>query len=113
MTKIVDLPAEFVVQARNAPWWAATENLAHTLVYDASIMGDYSLPKKLLASVTIPTLVIVGEISDVRLRHAAQAVAETLPNAQLRTLEGQTHDVAPEGLAPVLEEFFKADTVPD
>jgi len=107
MTKVVSLPAEFVAQARSAPWWGAAENLAHTLVYDAAIMGDYSLPKKLLASVTTPTLVIVGEKSDVRLRHAAQAAAETLSNAQLRTLESQTHDVAPEALAPVLEDFFK------
>jgi hypothetical protein len=29
-----------------------------------------------------------------------------LTNAQHRTLEGQTHAVAPEVLAPVLEEFF-------
>lgn len=113
MTKIVSLPAEFVAQARNEPWWAAAENLAHTLVYDAAIMGDYSLPNKKLASIAVPTLVINGEMSDVRLRHAALAVAEALPNAQRRTLEGQTHDVAPEALAPVLEEFFKADTAPD
>jgi pimeloyl-ACP methyl ester carboxylesterase len=108
MAKVVGLPAEFVAQARNASWWAAAENLAHTLVYDAAIMGDYSLPKKQLASVTAPTLVIDGEKSDVRLHHAAQAVAETLPNAQRRTLESQTHEVAPEALAPVLEEFFKS-----
>lgn len=108
MTKVMGLPAEFVAQARNAPWWAATENLAYTLVYDVAIMGDYSLPTKRLASVTIPTLVIDGEKSDVRLRHAAQAVAETLPNAQRRILESRTHDVAPETLAPVLEEFFKS-----
>jgi pimeloyl-ACP methyl ester carboxylesterase len=107
MTKIVGLPAEFATQARNEPWWAATENLAHTLVYDAVIMGDYSLPSRRFASVTIPTLVIDGEKSDVRLRNAVLAVAEALTNAQRRTLEGQTHDVAPETLAPVLEEFFK------
>jgi len=112
MTKVVGLPVEFVAQARNAPWWAATENLAHTLVYDAAIMGDYSLPTKLLASVTIPTLVIDGEKSDIRLRKSVQAVTETLPNAQRRTLESQTHEVAPEALASVLEEFFKADTTP-
>lgn len=108
MTKIVDLPAEFVVQARSSPWWEATENLAHTLVYDAAIMGDYSLPNKKLASIAIPTLVINGEKSDVRLRHAAQVVAEILPNAQHRTLKSQTHDIAPEVIAPALEEFFKS-----
>jgi hypothetical protein len=41
------------------------------------------------------------------MQSAAQAVAPAIPNAQRRTLEGQTHDVAPEALAPVLVEFFK------
>jgi hypothetical protein len=37
---------------------------------------------------------------------SAAALADALPNAQWRTLEGQTYDVQPEALAPVLEAFF-------
>ena len=37
---------------------------------------------------------------------AAKATADALPTAEHRTLDGQTHDVAPEALAPVLVEFF-------
>ena len=44
MTQVVGLPPEFVAEARRAPWWQAQEALAHTLTYDATIMGDYSLP---------------------------------------------------------------------
>src|SRR5439155_18049586 len=44
MTKVVRLPAEFAAYARTQPWWASQEALAHTLPYDATIMGDYSLP---------------------------------------------------------------------
>jgi hypothetical protein len=39
-------------------------------------------------------------------RTAVQALVDVLPHAQRRTLEGQTHGVAPDALAPVLEEFF-------
>src|SRR5215216_1992011 len=46
MRQVVGLPAEFVAQARKAPWWPAQEALAHTLAYDATIMGDYSLPSE-------------------------------------------------------------------
>ena len=46
MAKVVGLPAEFVAYARTQPWWPAQEALAHTLAYDATIMGDYSLPTK-------------------------------------------------------------------
>jgi len=106
MTKVVGMPAEAVAPIRDASAWPALEGLAHTLVYDAIIMGDYSLPTEKIASIKVPTIVIDGEKSDVRLRHAAQAVAETLSNAQHRTLKGQTHDAAPDVLAPVLVEFF-------
>ena len=44
MAKVVGMPAEFVAGARTQPWWAGTEALAHTLAYDAEIMGDYSMP---------------------------------------------------------------------
>jgi hypothetical protein len=42
------------------------------------------------------------------MHNAAQAVANALPNARCRTLAGQTHDVAPEIIAPVLKEFFES-----
>jgi pimeloyl-ACP methyl ester carboxylesterase len=106
MSKVVGLPPEFVAQARNAPWWQVQVALAHTLAYDATIMGDYSLPSKRLASVTTPTLVIDGGASFPWIGETDQALADALPDAQRRTLEGQTHDVAPEALALVLVEFF-------
>lgn len=34
------------------------------------------------------------------------ALSKALPHGQLRMLEGQTHDVDPGVLAPVLVEFF-------
>ena len=106
MTKVVGLPAEFVAQARNAPFWQAQEALAHTLAYDATIMGDYSLPTERASSVTTPTLVIDGGASPVWTRKTAQVLTDILPNARHRTLAGQEHNVAPEALAPVLVEFF-------
>jgi pimeloyl-ACP methyl ester carboxylesterase len=57
-------------------------------------------------SVTAPTLVIDGAKSPAWMRHGMQALARVLPNAKLRTLEGQTHMVNPKALAPVLVEFF-------
>jgi len=106
MTKVVGLPAEFAAQARSSPWWPAQEALAHTLAYDATIMGDYSLPVERAASVTATTLVIAGGASPAWMRNSAQTLAETLPHGKYRMLEGQEHNVAPEAMAPVLVEFF-------
>ncbi|MEA2575539.1 MAG: hypothetical protein QOH93_2837 [Chloroflexia bacterium] len=106
MTKVVGLPDEFAAQARNSPWWPAQEALAHTLAYDATVMGDYSLPAERAASVTTPTLVLDGGASFDWIRDTAKALADILPNGQHRTLEGQTHDVAPQVMGNALVEFF-------
>jgi pimeloyl-ACP methyl ester carboxylesterase len=106
MSKVVGMPPEFVVGARSQPWWAATEALAHTLAYDARIMGDYRIPVERAAAVKVPTLVIAGGADMPWMRDTAQALADALPDGQARFLEGQGHDVDPAVLAPVLKEFF-------
>jgi pimeloyl-ACP methyl ester carboxylesterase len=80
--------------------------MAHILTYDATIMGEFSLPTEQAASVTAPTLVIAGEASFPFMRATAKSLKAALPDGQAHTLEGQTHDVAPQVLAPVLEKFF-------
>jgi pimeloyl-ACP methyl ester carboxylesterase len=60
LREVVRAPAEFVAQARTQPWWAAQEALAHTLAYDARILGDYALPTGRAESVRVPTLVLAG-----------------------------------------------------
>src|SRR4029450_5408762 len=99
MAKVVGLPAEFVAQARNAPWWPAQEALAHTLAYDATIMGDYALPNERVAAITIPTLVIDASASFPYMNETADAMVKLLRKGQRSTLEGQRHDVAAEALA--------------
>jgi hypothetical protein len=57
-------------------------------------------------SIKAPTLVMDGGKSPTWMRHAMQALAQTLPNANYHTLSGQTHMVKPEVLTPALEQFF-------
>jgi pimeloyl-ACP methyl ester carboxylesterase len=108
MTKVIGMPAEVVAGARTQPWWGATEALAHTLAYDARIMGDYSIPNDLAASVKVPTMVIAGGADFPWMRQTAETLAAALPDGQVRILDGQGHDVDPGVLAPVLSEFFNA-----
>ena len=106
-TKAVGLPAEFVAPMRQAPFWTAQEALAHTLVNNAMIMGDFSIPEERIATVNIPILVMDGGETP-WLSHAAQAIADILPNAERRRLKGQPHNVTPEAIAPMLIEFFQS-----
>jgi pimeloyl-ACP methyl ester carboxylesterase len=106
MEKVVQMPPEFVAGARSQPWWSSQETLAHTLEYDATIMGDYSLPTERVAAVQTPTIVLDGGASFPFIRETAAAIAALMPNVQHQTLEGQEHNVSAEVLAPVLVEFF-------
>lgn len=109
MTAAAGIPAAFVAQLRQAPFWPASEAVAHTLAYDGSIVGDSMSGKPLQAerwaSVTVPTLVIEGGQTP-GFGTGAQALADALPNARRRILEGQPHNVAADAIALVLMEFF-------
>jgi pimeloyl-ACP methyl ester carboxylesterase len=105
-TRAVGIPEPVVAQMRHAPFRPGLEALAHTLAYDAAIIGDRSLPGELLATVTAPALVVTGENSPPFLRSAAQAAAAALPHGRLAILPGQTHDINPQATAPVMAEFL-------
>jgi pimeloyl-ACP methyl ester carboxylesterase len=106
MSKVVGLPPEFVAGARAQPWWAAQEALAHTLAYDARIMGDYSLPIEQAGSAAVPALVVAGGADMPWMRETAEALASALPQGRVHLLDGQGHDVDPKVLAPILAQFF-------
>jgi pimeloyl-ACP methyl ester carboxylesterase len=110
MRDMVQMPAIAVFIMRLlVPLWSKIKAVAHTLPYDAAILGDFTLPRQRAAAVRVPTIAIDGEKSDPRLRKAAQAVARAIPNAEHRTLKGQTHNVDGKAVAPVLTEFFLAE----
>jgi pimeloyl-ACP methyl ester carboxylesterase len=108
LTTAADVPAEFVGPMRDSPIWPGFESVAHTLPYDMAVMGGYSVPAGHATAVTVPTLVADGGASPAWMRNAAARVAETLPDAKHYTLDGQSHDVAPAVLAPLLTTFFTA-----
>jgi pimeloyl-ACP methyl ester carboxylesterase len=109
-TKGVRVPAVFVAMMRFMPAWPKLKAVAHTLPYDTAIVGDGQSGRPLPAGrwepVKAPTLVIGGGKSPAWMRNGVEQLAGVLPNARLRTLEGQTHLVKPKALAPVLVEFF-------
>jgi pimeloyl-ACP methyl ester carboxylesterase len=100
----IGVPPELTAGMRHAPFWPALESLAHTLAYDVELTRTIRLERR--ASIATPTLVVASESSDPRLLDWARAVAESLPNATLRTLKGSWHGIPADVLAPVLTEFL-------
>jgi hypothetical protein len=97
---------------RFSPAWSKLTAVAHTLPYDITIVKDHQRGKPLSASdwpgATIPTLVMDGGKSPAWIRNAMHALADVLPNATYRTLDGQTHMVKATAHVPAVVEFFKS-----
>jgi pimeloyl-ACP methyl ester carboxylesterase len=107
---LVGASPEDVEKVKDNPMWPMWEAVGHTLAYDhiASLGEDASVPREQAARVPAPTLVIDGSESFPFMHTTNVTLANTIPNAQHRTLKGQTHEVSAEALAPVLIEFFNA-----
>jgi pimeloyl-ACP methyl ester carboxylesterase len=93
------------------PAWRKLTGIAHTLVYDITIIQDYNrgkpLPPGKWSNAAIPVLAADGAKSPAWLHNAMRSLAAILPNATYRSLPGQTHMLKPQAIAPVLVEFFK------
>ena len=111
MRNAMGMPAPLVALMRLTPMWKGLKSTAHTLPYDWAALGKHTMYGAPLnaeewASVTAPTLVAYGAKSPAVLQQGSQALAEVLPNAELRELEGLSHNVKMKVLAPVLADFF-------
>jgi pimeloyl-ACP methyl ester carboxylesterase len=111
MRNAMGIPAPVAALMRPMPMWKGLKATAHTLPYDWAALGAHTMYGAPLnpqewAAVTMPTLVAYGAKSPAVLQQGSRALAEVLPNAQLRVLEGVSHNLKMKALAPVLAEFF-------
>jgi len=110
MTAALQIPAEYLDQMRRDPNWAGMEALAHTIAYDGRVVSDTMagkpLPTDRWTAVTMPSLVIDGEITEQFMHDGADALAALLPDARRQTLPGQHHAVESASLAPTLFAFL-------
>jgi pimeloyl-ACP methyl ester carboxylesterase len=105
---LVGASPEDVEGMRHHPMWPLWEAVGLTLAYDAAALGEEAdIPTERAARVAMPVLVMDGSESFPFMHATAMALAKAMPHGQHRTLEGQTHEVAAEAIAPMLVEFFK------
>ena len=101
----VGVPDEMIAAIRQTPYWQVGLNLAHTLAYDAAIMGDSTIPAGRFGRIGTSTLVLAGSESPEFLRQAAAQTAAVVPGAHVDVLQGQDHNVAGDAIAPVVAAF--------
>lgn len=106
---MLGVPEEQLAEMRQLPLWPMWEAIAPTFYYDAALMGeDGSVPAERASRIAAPVLIMDGGASSSHMHFAANELATAIPNAQRRTLEGQSHEVSADALAPVLVEFFNS-----
>jgi pimeloyl-ACP methyl ester carboxylesterase len=104
--KSVGVSEKQVEAMKRLPMWKGLTAMAPTLAYDTiELMEKY--PTVDVGAIATPTMVMYGAASPAFMGDTAQKLSEAMPHAKLRALEGQTHDVKADVLAPVLTEFFK------
>jgi pimeloyl-ACP methyl ester carboxylesterase len=106
----VGVPAAFVALMRLMPAWRKLKAVAHTLRYDAAVIGTTQsgapLPADRWAEVTVPTLVVTGSKSEPWMHRGGEQLADVLPDAEHTVLDGQNHMVKAKALAPLLAGYL-------
>ncbi|MGD1220267.1 MULTISPECIES: alpha/beta fold hydrolase [Streptomyces] len=103
---LTGMPPEMIAGTRRSPAWPDMEAIAPTLAYDDAALGDGPVPTERLGAIGVPLLSVAGGASPEWMREAARTVADAAPDGTYRVLDGQTHMVDPQVLAPVLADFF-------
>ncbi len=109
--KTVGASAVAILGMKILPGWSRMKVLAPTIPYDVAIVGeDRSIPVARVSKITAMALVMDGGASLESMpfmRVSADKLAKTIPNAQRRTIEGESHDVDGKILAAILRDFFQ------
>ncbi|WEJ35089.1 alpha/beta hydrolase [Devosia sp. SD17-2] len=103
--------AEEIAGARGLPVWKSLERIAHTLAYDAEVLGTRQPPLERFARLDQPVLVATGG-GIPPFEAAADALADAIPNAQRKVLTAQAHMVDPAVMAAELKAFYDAAISP-
>jgi pimeloyl-ACP methyl ester carboxylesterase len=116
MRSAVGMPGPLVAVMSLVPMFKQFAANGHTLPFDYAALGDHNMHGSPLRAeewerVRCPTLVVYGGKTAAGLKHASKALATVLPNATLRELPGQNHNVSPKSIVPVVAEFV-ADSGP-
>lgn len=103
--RTVGVPGFIIAIMRLFPFWKGLRKAAHTLPYDAAVMGGFELPAARLAQIRVPTLVAGGSKSPESLKAAVRAVATAVPGARQVEIPKQSHAIKAAALLPFVRQF--------
>ncbi|WP_350281201.1 alpha/beta hydrolase [Kribbella sp. HUAS MG21] len=108
-TKGIGLPGIVVTMMRLMPAWKQMKAIAHTLPYDARMLGGNCFGDPMdaaqWASIEQPVLVVNGGKSPGWMKTSTRALAAAVPGARHAEVPGQNHVVRASAIAPVIADW--------
>jgi pimeloyl-ACP methyl ester carboxylesterase len=110
-TKGIGLPGIFVTMMKLMPAWKPMKAIAHTLPYDAQVVGKNCfgdpMDTEQWAPIELPVLVVNGGKSPGWMKTSTRALAAAVPGAGHTEVPGQNHVIRASAIAPVIAEFCR------
>ncbi|HEY3557338.1 MAG TPA: alpha/beta hydrolase [Kribbella sp.] len=108
-TKGIGLPGILVTMMKLMPAWKQMRAIAHTLPYDAQVVGANCFGEPMDAAqwtpIDQPVLVVDGGKSPAWMKSSTHALAAAVPGAQHTEVPGQNHLIKAAAIAPVIAGF--------
>ena len=108
--EVVRMSEEEITAVKTAPTWPARVAAAHTVPRELRAFGASQFDPRAAAKITVPVLLLVELDSPDEVRADPQLVAAVLPDARIRTLQGEAHIAhvtAPRTLAEAVIAFLR------
>ncbi|WP_427889049.1 alpha/beta fold hydrolase [Kribbella sp. GL6] len=108
-TKGIGLPGILVTVMKLMPAWKGMRAVAHTLPYDAQVVGENCFGEPMdagqWAAIDQPVLVVSGGKSPGWMKASTSALANAVPGAAHTEVPGQNHVIKTAAIAPVIADF--------
>jgi pimeloyl-ACP methyl ester carboxylesterase len=110
-TKGIGLPGILVAVMKLMPGWKGMRAVAHTLPYDAQVLGGNCFGEPMdaaqWAGIDQPLLVVNGGKSPAWMKASNRALADAVPGAESAEVPGQNHMIKASAIAPVIANFCR------
>lgn len=108
-TKGIGLPGILVTVMKVMPAWKQMRAIAHTLPYDAQVVGPNCFGEPMdtdqWTPIDQPVLVVNGGKSPAWMKASVHALAAAVPDAKHTEVPGQNHMIKAAAIAPVIADF--------
>ena len=108
MVTLLGMPSIFTIPMRLSKMWKPICAAAPSLPFDMAALPCFGFPEAAARRIAVPTLCVSGTKTYPSLKDAMAMTTEHIAGARHVVLDGQTHEVKADAIAPLLVDFLGA-----